>query len=49
MVIGEVGAGIALGPSLLGSWSNGRFPLETRPLPRMPNGPLFALPVIIGR
>ncbi len=31
-VIGEVVAGIALGPSLLGSWSNGLFPLETRPL-----------------
>ena len=34
-VIGEVVAGIALGPSLLGSWSNGLFPLETRPLLRI--------------
>ena len=34
-VIGEVIAGIALGPSLLGSWSNGLFPLETRPLLRI--------------
>jgi len=31
-VIGEVIAGIALGPSLLGSWSTSLFPLETRPL-----------------
>jgi len=31
-VIGEVVAGIALGPSLLGSWSNGLFPAQTRPL-----------------
>lgn len=34
-VIGEVVAGIALGPSLLGDWSNGLFPLETRPLLRI--------------
>ena len=34
-VIGEVIAGIALGPSLLGGWSNGLFPLETRPLLRI--------------
>jgi Kef-type K+ transport system membrane component KefB len=34
-VIGEVIAGIALGPSLLGDWSNGLFPLETRPLLRI--------------
>jgi len=31
-VIGEVIAGIALGPSVLGSWSTSLFPLETRPL-----------------
>jgi Kef-type K+ transport system membrane component KefB len=31
-VIGEVIAGIALGPSLLGGWSTSLFPLETRPL-----------------
>ena len=31
-VIGEVVAGIALGPSVLGGWSNGLFPVETRPL-----------------
>jgi Kef-type K+ transport system membrane component KefB len=31
-VIGEVVAGIALGPSLLGHWSNGLFPAPTRPL-----------------
>ncbi len=31
-VIGEVIAGIALGPSLLGGWSDGLFPLESRPL-----------------
>ncbi len=31
-VIGEVIAGIALGPSLLGGWSQGLFPLETRPM-----------------
>ena len=34
-VIGEVIAGIALGPSLLGEWSEGLFPLETRPLLRI--------------
>jgi Kef-type K+ transport system membrane component KefB len=34
-VIGEVVAGIALGPSLLGSWSNGLFPAEVRPLLRV--------------
>ena len=34
-VIGEVIAGIALGPSLLGDWSNGLFPLESRPLLRI--------------
>lgn len=34
-VIGEVIAGIALGPSVLGSWSNGLFPTETRPLLRI--------------
>jgi Kef-type K+ transport system membrane component KefB len=34
-VIGEVIAGIALGPSVLGDWSNGLFPLETRPLLRI--------------
>ena len=34
-VIGEVIAGIALGPSVLGSWSNGLFPAETRPLLRV--------------
>lgn len=34
-VIGEVVAGIALGPSLLGSWSDALFPLETRPLLRI--------------
>jgi Kef-type K+ transport system membrane component KefB len=34
-VIGEVIAGIALGPSLLGGWSDGLFPLETRPLLRI--------------
>ena len=32
---GVLVAGIALGPSLLGSWSNGLFPLETRPLLRI--------------
>lgn len=31
-VIGEVVAGIALGPSVLGGWSKSLFPLETRPL-----------------
>jgi Kef-type K+ transport system membrane component KefB len=31
-VIGEVIAGIALGPSLLGDWSTSLFPLEIRPL-----------------
>lgn len=34
-VIGEVIAGIALGPSLLGDWSNGLFPVESRPLLRI--------------
>ena len=34
-VIGEVIAGIALGPSLLGGWSNGLFPIESRPLLRI--------------
>jgi Kef-type K+ transport system membrane component KefB len=34
-VIGEVIAGIALGPSLLGDWSNGLFPIESRPLLRI--------------
>jgi Kef-type K+ transport system membrane component KefB len=34
-VIGEVIAGIALGPSLLGGWSNGLFPVESRPLLRI--------------
>lgn len=34
-VIGEVIAGILLGPSLLGDWSDGLFPLETRPLLRI--------------
>ena len=34
-VIGEVVAGIALGPSLLGGWSDGLFPAETRPLLRI--------------
>ena len=34
-VIGEVIAGIALGPSVLGGWSNGLFPAETRPLLRI--------------
>ena len=34
-VIGEVIAGIALGPSLLGDWSEGLFPLESRPLLRI--------------
>lgn len=34
-VIGEVIAGIALGPSLLGSWSGALFPMESRPLLRI--------------
>lgn len=34
-VIGEVLAGIALGPSVLGGWSNGLFPVESRPLLRI--------------
>jgi Kef-type K+ transport system membrane component KefB len=34
-VIGEVVAGIALGPSLLGGWSNGLFPVGSRPLLRI--------------
>ena len=34
-VIGEVIAGIALGPSVLDGWSDGLFPLETRPLLRI--------------
>jgi Kef-type K+ transport system membrane component KefB len=34
-VIGEVVAGIALGPSLLGDWSAGLFPVESRPLLRI--------------
>lgn len=34
-VIGEVLAGIALGPTLLGSYSEKLFPLSTRPLLRM--------------
>ena len=31
-VIGEVLAGIALGPTVLGHWSNGLFPAHSRPL-----------------
>ncbi len=31
-VIGQVVAGIALGPSVLGGWSNGLFPTQTKPL-----------------
>jgi Kef-type K+ transport system membrane component KefB len=31
-VIGEVIAGIALGPSVLGGWSHALFPLQSRPL-----------------
>ena len=34
-VIGEVIAGIALGPSVLGGWSDGLFPTSTRPLLRI--------------
>jgi Kef-type K+ transport system membrane component KefB len=34
-VIGEVVAGIALGPSVLGGWSHGLFPVESRPLLRI--------------
>jgi Kef-type K+ transport system membrane component KefB len=34
-VIGEVVAGIALGPTLLGHWSQDLFPLSARPLLRM--------------
>lgn len=34
-VIGEVIAGIALGPSILGSYSNVLYPLEARPLLKM--------------
>jgi Kef-type K+ transport system membrane component KefB len=34
-VIGEVVAGIALGPSLLGSWSGSLFPAEARPMLRI--------------
>lgn len=34
-VIGEVVAGILLGPSLLGGWSNGLFPVDARPMLRI--------------
>jgi Kef-type K+ transport system membrane component KefB len=34
-VIGEVVAGITLGPSVLGHWSNGLFPVQSRPLLRI--------------